>query len=129
MLSVTFLPLLTDNYAYFLETDDGTTAIIDPSTAVPILDFLEAKNKPLHYILNTHHHHDHVCGNLTLHEKTGAIVAGFQEDKDRIPGQSIFLRDQDLFKLGNTWAQIIHIPGHTLGHIAYYFAHEKMLFT
>lgn len=129
MLNVTFLPLLTDNYAYFLETEDGTTAVIDPSAADPVLAFLQQHGKPLHYILNTHHHADHVDGNLRLRAETGAIIAGFQGDSDRIPGQSILLRDQDLFKLGNTWAQILHIPGHTLGHIAYYFEPEKMLFT
>ncbi|MCE2951400.1 MAG: hydroxyacylglutathione hydrolase [Alphaproteobacteria bacterium] len=129
MVRVTILPVLQDNYSYFLEAEDGTTAIIDPSAAEPVLAFLQAHGKPLHYILNTHHHADHVGGNLELSQETGAIIAGFQGDSDRIPGQYILLRDQDLFKLGNSWAQILHIPGHTLGHIAYYFESESMLFT
>ena len=67
MLKIYQLPVLTDNYIYLLhDTDSNQTAVVDPAIAQPVLDKLESLNLSLNYILNTHHHNDHVGGNITL---------------------------------------------------------------
>lgn len=130
MLTVTPLPLLADNYAYFLEDQaTGRTAIVDPSEAEGVLNFLNTHQKPLHYILNTHHHPDHTGGNLLLKAHTQAQVVGFRGDHDRLPGLDLPLEAGDVFPLGDSVASILLIPGHTRGHIAYHFAAKKILFT
>lgn len=130
MLSVTPIPVLKDNYAYFLEdTTSGITAIVDPSRFLEVDAFLESVGKGLHFILNTHHHWDHVGGNAELVAKYGARVAGFAGDEGQLPGQSIFLKDGEIFALGHACARILHIPGHTLTHGAYFFEESGCVFT
>ena len=64
------IPCLTDNYSYLVIDDTNNTAcVIDPSEAKPIIDFVEKKNIILKYILNTHHHFDHIGGNKELKKK------------------------------------------------------------
>ena len=130
MLVVTPIPLLADNYAYFLEDEaSGQTGVVDPSQAQGVLDFLIIHNRPLHFILNTHHHPDHTGGNLALKAATGAQVVGFQGDRHRLPGLDIPVGEKEILHLGGSTATILFIPGHTRGHIAYHFAEDKILFT
>lgn len=130
MLAITPLPLLKDNYAYFIEDSiSGVCGVIDPGEAGPVLSFLQEKGKTLSYVLNTHHHWDHVNGNVELQRRTGAQIVGFEGDRGRIPGQAIFLQEGEIFCLGEARAQILCIPGHTLGHIAYYFEEDRAVFT
>jgi hydroxyacylglutathione hydrolase len=70
-----------------------------------------------------------VGGNQKLKEKYNAKIIGFQEDKDRIPGIDILVDDQEIWENENFVAKIIHIPGHTLGHICFYFFNNKLVFT
>ena len=130
MLEITPLPLLKDNYAYFIEDSvSGLCGVIDPGEALPVWHFLQKKGKSLSYILNTHHHWDHVNGNVELQRRTGAQIVGFEADEGRIPGQTVFLKEGEIFCLGGARAQILFIPGHTLGHVAYYFEEERAVFT
>lgn len=130
MLSVTPIPVLKDNYAYFLEDQaTGETAVVDPSRSLEVEAFLERQEKGLTYILNTHHHWDHVGGNEDLAKGHGARVVGFKGDRGRLPGQSVFLEDNEIFALGASRARVLHIPGHTLGHVAYYFEEDACVFT
>lgn len=130
MLQITPLPLLKDNYAYFIEDSvSGMCAVIDPGEAGPVWQFLQEKEKKLSYILNTHHHWDHVNGNRDLQRKTDAQIVGFEGDRGRIPGQTIFLKEGDVFCLGAAHAHVLFIPGHTTGHIAYYFEQDDAVFT
>ena len=103
--------------------------MIDPSEAAPIITFLKKKNLNLNYILNTHHHFDHIGGNVELKKKYKAKVIGFDGDKHRIPGIDKTLKDGDKWTFGNSLVKILHIPGHTLGHICFYFEKEKIAFT
>ena len=82
----------------------------------------------LTHIFNTHHHYDHVDGNLFLKEKYGATIVGSKADEKRIPGIDITLSDGQVFKFGAYDIQLIHTPGHTLGHCAYYVPQEKSVF-
>ena len=92
-------------------------------------DRIVQKYKKLDYILNTHHHFDHVDGNLKLKKKYNSKVLGFDKDKERIPGIDIKLKDNQKFKIGDLEFKVIFVPGHTNGHIAFYFEKEKILFS
>jgi len=129
-MQVTPLLCLKDNYAYIINDENSKiVGVVDPSEASPIVSFLEKKKLKLNYILNTHHHHDHIGGNIELKKKYNAKVIGFDFDKHRIPGIDINLKDNDKWKFGNSSIKIIHIPGHTLGHICFFFENEKIAFT
>ena len=125
-MQITPIPCLTDNYAYIINDENSkTTGVIDPSEAQPIISFLKKKNLKLNYILNTHHHFDHVGGNSELKKKYNAEVVGFIGDKHRIPEIDITLKDNEKWSFGDLLVKIIHIPGHTLGHICF-FLKKKM---
>ena len=127
---ITPIPCLDDNYAYIIfDKISKNVGVVDPSEAYPIINFLKKNNLNLNYILNTHHHFDHVGGNTELKKIYNAKVIGFDEDKHRIPGIDIALKDKDEFKFGNSIIKILHIPGHTLGHICFFFEKEKIAFT
>ncbi|KAL0432962.1 UNVERIFIED_CONTAM: Hydroxyacylglutathione hydrolase 1, mitochondrial, partial [Sesamum latifolium] len=116
------VPCLRDNYAYLLhDVDTGTVGVVDPSEAVPVIDALNRKNWNLNYILNTHHHYDHTGGNMDLKERYGAKVIGSGLDKERIPGIDIVLNDGDKWMFASHEVLVMATPGHTRGHISFYF--------
>ncbi len=119
-----------NNYAYLLtDQASGISAVFDPSEAAPVIDECARQNICPAYILNSHHHFDHVEGNLEVKEKYGAKVMVGAYDENRIPGADVGLADGDVFCLGESKAQIICGKGHTSGHILWYFAADKALFT
>ena len=129
-MRVEIIPCLQDNYSYLIIDDINNLAcVVDPSEATPIINYLENKNINLKYILNTHHHFDHIGGNKDLKKKFGSLVVGFEKDSSRIPGIDILLKDNQVWKAENFTAKIIHVPGHTSGHICFYFFKEKLVFT
>ena len=129
-MKIQVIPCLQDNYAYLIIDEKNSTAcVIDPSESEPVINFLEKHKIRLKFILNTHHHYDHVGGNQELKEKYTAKVIGYKGDKDRIPGIDFLINDQENWKQGNFEAKVIHIPGHTLGHICFYFYKENSVFT
>ncbi len=129
-MKVEIIPCLKDNYSYvIIDEKNKKTCVIDPSEPKPIINFLEKNNLKLSFILNTHHHYDHVGGNTELKKKYGAKVIGFAEDFHKIPEMDIKLKDEEIWKKYNFEAKVIHIPGHTLGHICYYFYNDNNLFT
>jgi hydroxyacylglutathione hydrolase len=123
------IPVLTDNYIYLAhDRDSGATAVIDPAVAPPVLERLEQQGWRLTHILNTHHHNDHVGGNLALKQATGARIVGHRKDAARIPGIDIEVSDGDSFLLGSAAAMVMEVPGHTVGHIAFWFPGSHALF-
>tara|TARA_Y100000590_G_scaffold214511_1_gene243196 strand:+ start:969 stop:1730 length:762 start_codon:yes stop_codon:yes gene_type:complete len=129
-MNVEIIKCLQDNYSYLIiDKKTNSACIIDPSESSPIINFIEKNKIKLNFILNTHHHYDHVGGNNVLKKKYNAKVIGFEDDKDRIPEIDIYLKDREIWTHENFKAQIFHIPGHTSGHICYHFIKEKMLFT
>ena len=129
-MKIQIIPCLQDNYSYLMIAEENNTAcIIDPSEADPIIEYLENNKIKLKFILNTHHHYDHVGGNKRLKEKYGASVVGYVGDKQRIPEIDILLDDQETWIHENFEAKIIYIPGHTLGHICFHFYKEESIFT
>lgn len=125
------VPVYNDlrNYIYILHDSRAeVTVAVDPTEAGLVKQVLQREGWHLHYILATHHHHDHVGGNIELKETYGCRVVGFAGDKSRIPGISEVVEAEDLLKLGSFVAQVMHIPGHTKGHIAYYLPQLSVLF-
>jgi hydroxyacylglutathione hydrolase len=129
-MKIQIIPCLQDNYSYLIIDEQNNIAcVIDPSEANPIIKYLENNRIELKFILNTHHHYDHVGGNQKLKEKYGASVIGYRGDEKRIPEIDILLDDQETWIYKNFEAKIIHVPGHTLGHICFYFNKEESIFT
>lgn len=129
MLEIIQLAVLNDNYIYLLhEPVSVETAVVDPAISQPVLDCLNKRGWKLDYILNTHHHSDHVGANLELKEKTNCQILASETDRTRIPGIDKVLIQGDEIQLGKETAKIIATPGHTLGHIIYHFADSNALF-
>jgi hydroxyacylglutathione hydrolase len=129
-MKIEIIKCLKDNYSYLIIDEKTKSAcVVDPSEAKPIINFIEKNKIYLKFILNTHHHYDHVGGNKDLKKKYNAKVIGFEGDKDRIPEVDICLKDREAWKNKNFEFKIFHIPGHTSGHICFNFFKEKLLFT
>ena len=129
-MRIEIIPCLQDNYSYLIIDESNNFAcVVDPSEASPIINYLKNKNIKLKYILNTHHHFDHIGGNIDLKKKFGSTIVGFKEDSYRIPGIDVKLENNQIWKAENFIAKIIHIPGHTSGHICFHFFKEKIVFT
>ena len=129
-MRVEIIPCLQDNYSYLIIDESNKTAsVVDPSEAKPIINFIEKENINLKYILNTHHHYDHIGGNKDLKKKYNSVVIGYKDDASRIPGIDILLNNNQIWKANNFEAKIMHIPGHTTGHISFHFFKEKLIFT
>lgn len=129
-MNVEIIKCLQDNYSYLLiDKKSKKACVIDPGEADPIMNYIEKNQINLKYILNTHHHSDHIGGNLFLKEKYNCQIIGFEGDKNRIPKIDILLKDNEIWKDDSFEAKIFHLPGHTLGHIAFYFYKEKKIFT
>ena len=130
MLNVDIVSCLQDNYSFVVhDTETNTVAVVDPSEFEPIDNFIKKKFNKIDYILNTHHHFDHVGGNLDFKKKYNAKIIGSKKDEKRIPGIDVKLSDNENFKLGSVDFKIIFIPGHTSGHICFYSKNEKVVFT
>jgi hydroxyacylglutathione hydrolase len=112
---------LKDNYAYLLVADGSKRAlVVDPSEAAPVLGALREHGLEIAGILNTHHHWDHVGGNEELVKAFGKIpVRGHVSDDGRIPLLSEGLEHGGGFDAEGMKFRVMHIPGHTLGAIAY----------
>ena len=129
-MNIEIIKCLKDNYSYLIIDEKTKSAcVVDPSEAKPIINYIEKNKIYLKFILNTHHHYDHVGGNKELKQKYNTKIIGFEEDKNRIPEIDICLKDRDVWKNNNFEFKIFHIPGHTLGHICFNFFKEKLLFT
>jgi len=122
-MEVKRLAALSDNYIFVLyDPKEKIAATVDPAEAKPVLRFLKEHNAELVAIFNTHHHFDHVGGNRELKKHyPQAVVYGSAEDQGRIPDQEIFLKEGDTVTFADRAAEIFFVPGHTSGHIAYYF--------
>ena len=129
-MNIEIIPCLNDNYSYLIsDNQTNTVSIIDPSEFGPCDERIKNKYKKLDFILNTHHHFDHIGGNAELKDKYGSKVLGFEKDQKRIPEIDFLLKDGQEFKIGSLNFKTIFIPGHTSGHVAFYFEREKVIFT
>jgi hydroxyacylglutathione hydrolase len=129
-MKIEIIPCLNDNYSYLIHDEiSNTVAIVDPSEFIPCDTIISKNYKKLDFILNTHHHYDHVGGNEELKKKYNSKVLGFDNDKNRIPQIDTVLKDNQEFKIGTLNFTTIFIPGHTRGHVAFYFKKERVVFS
>ena len=129
-MRIEIIPCLQDNYSYLvIDEKKNNACVIDPGESAPIIKYLDDNKINLKFILNTHHHYDHIDGNKDLKKKYQAKILGYQGDKDRIPNIDILLKDGEIWKEENFESKIIYVPGHTLGHICFYFFEDKAVFT
>jgi hydroxyacylglutathione hydrolase len=128
-LQIHQFPCLSDNYGVLVHDPDAdVTASIDTPEAAAVERALAATGWRLTHILNTHHHHDHTGGNLELKERTGCTIVGPRGEAAKVPGLDVAVGDGDSYRFGTREARIIETPGHTLGHIAYHFAGDRVAF-
>ncbi|WP_271408185.1 hydroxyacylglutathione hydrolase [Pseudomonas sp. Q1-7] len=122
MIQIDALPAFSDNYLWLLQDSASRhCAVVDPGDAAPVLAWLEAHpGWQLTDILVTHHHHDHVGGVARLKEACGARVLGPAQEK--IPARDLALGEGDHVQVLGLAFRVIEVPGHTLGHIAYFHA-------
>jgi hydroxyacylglutathione hydrolase len=125
-LHIEALPLLRDNYAWILR-DGGATAVVDPAEAAPVQAALDARGLRLDAIWLTHHHDDHIAGVPELVARHGCRVVGARADAHRLPKLDQAVAEGDRVRLGETEAEVIETPGHTVGHICFDFADDRVL--
>jgi len=129
VLEIHQIPVLNDNYVYLAHDPvSGDTAVVDPAVVDPVMDAAAEKGWTITHILNTHHHGDHTGGNLEIKARTNCTIVGPRADQNRIPGIDVMVGDGDTYRLGETEALVFDVPGHTHGHIAFWFEQSDALF-
>ena len=119
MLELVQIPVWRDNYAY-LGCNGSRAFVVDPPEAGPVLAHIEALGGVvLEAVINTHHHPDHVGGNLKLVEATGCAVLGACHDAERIPGLTRPVQIGERVSVADVSMEVLDVRAHTRGHIAY----------
>ncbi|MFS8071593.1 MAG: hydroxyacylglutathione hydrolase [Byssovorax sp.] len=115
------VPCLSDNYAYLVTADGSDEAfVVDPSESAPVIAAIEHHRLRLMAIVNTHHHHDHVGGNEELRARYGELpVYAHASDRGRVPAQTESVEEGKPFQAAGLELRALHVPGHTLGAVAY----------
>ena len=124
------IPLLqlSDNYAYLIvDEETRKVGVVDCAEAASVLETVEAEGLDLTAILATHHHFDHVAGHgdLLAVQPELTVYGG----EEQIPGLTTLVRDGDSISVGNLEGRAMLVPGHTKGHVAYYFPDDAVVFT
>ena len=126
---IVLVPALSDNYVYLAhDPDSGATAVVDPAEAEPVEAALDARGWTLTHILNTHHHGDHIGGNAALVARFSPILIGPASETARIPNMDITVDEGDTVDIAGHTGVVFETPGHTMGHIAFWFADSDALF-
>lgn len=130
-IKIELLPALDDNYIPIIcDLHHQQAIVIDPACANTVEKFLQKQGLELTHILNTHHHQDHVGGNLTLKEKFPSLeIVGLDNDCRRIPGITIKCLEGQELQVNELSCRVLFLPGHTLGHCAYYFEELGAIFS
>lgn len=124
------VPCLSDNYAFIVHDEKtGATAVIDVPEEAPIMAALNERGWKLTDILITHHHNDHIGGVDGLRKKTGAAVWGAEADAHRLPKLDKFVKPGQPVGFAGQTVEVLDVPGHTVGHIAYHFPDSNLVFT
>ncbi|MEM7645446.1 MAG: hydroxyacylglutathione hydrolase [Pseudomonadota bacterium] len=116
------------NYNYMIVQGDQAS-VFDPGEFAPINRTLEENNLQVKDIYLTHHHHDHVGATLEFKKKWNCPVFGFSKDRARLPGVTDHYSENDVLRIANLEAQVLFLPGHTLGLCAFYFEEKGWLFS
>jgi hydroxyacylglutathione hydrolase len=128
-LEIVRVPALSDNYIWLVhEPSSRETTVIDPAEADPVLIAADQRGWTITQIWNTHWHPDHTGGNETIKSVTGCKVTAPAAEAERIPTLDRTVREGDTVRLGPVQAEVIEVPAHTAGHIAYYLPSEQVIF-
>lgn len=128
-LEIVAVPVLADNYAWLIydpRTDDA--AVVDPGEAAPVLAAAKERGWHISQVWTTHWHPDHTGGNAEM-KAAGATITGPAAERERIPTLDTFVRAGDVVRLGSHTGQVLAVPGHTAGHVAFHFAEDAVVFT
>ncbi|MDG0816361.1 hydroxyacylglutathione hydrolase [Bdellovibrio svalbardensis] len=127
---VELLPIFEDNYVFLLIDDDTQEAVvIDPGEASKVMTYLNEHGLTLKGVLITHHHKDHIAGVRPLIEKYPAPVFAPMKNKSQIPDGQFWVQEGDEIDLGSMHFSVMELPGHTLGHVAFWNDDLKWLFS
>ncbi|SNS56307.1 hydroxyacylglutathione hydrolase [Sphingomonas laterariae] len=129
MIEIARIPVLSDNYVWLAhDPASGETVAVDPAVAEPVLDAAAARGWRITQIWNTHWHPDHTGGNEAIKAATGCTITGPAAEAERIPTLDRLVDDGDQARIGAITADVIAVPAHTAGHIAYHLPAEDMVF-
>ena len=128
-LEVELLPVLTDNYVYLIrDPATGSSGVVDPGVAEPVAARLKELGRGLDWVFLTHHHGDHIGGLAELQAATGCRAIGPRTEATRIPGLNVTVGDGDEVRFGAQRVLVMETPGHTRGHVSYWFPDGEALF-
>lgn len=128
-LEIICIPVLNDNYIWLVhEPVSKETMVVDPAVGGPVLDAARERGWNITQIWNTHWHPDHTGGNAEIKQATGCHITGPKTESERIPTLDSLVGEGDTVSLGSVSAQVIDVPAHTAGHIAFYIASEQVAF-
>ncbi len=128
-LEIVRLPVLSDNYIWLVhEPVGGETMVVDPAVADAPLAEAAKRGWTITQIWNTHWHPDHTGGNAAIKDATGCTITGPAAEEARIPTLDVKVAGGAQVRLGDLIADVIDVPAHTAGHIAFHFATEGAAF-
>lgn len=128
-LEIIRIPVLSDNYVWLVhEPQSGETMVVDPAVADAPLAEAEKRGWTITQIWNTHWHPDHTGGNADIKAATGCHISGPEAEKERIPTLDTMVKEGDTVRLGDIEADVIDVPAHTAGHIAFHVPSQKAAF-
>jgi hydroxyacylglutathione hydrolase len=129
MVEIVRIPALSDNYIWLVhDATSGETMVVDPAVADPVLAEAEARGWTITQIWNTHWHPDHTGGNAAIKAATGCSVTGPAAEAARIPTLDVLVGEGDRVRLGAIEAEVMEVPAHTAGHIAFHLPSERLAF-
>ena len=128
-LEIVRIPALQDNYIWMAhDAASGETVVIDPAEAEPVLAEAARRGWRIDQIWNTHWHGDHTGGNAAIKAATGCTITGPAAEAAKIPTLDRHVAEGDTAAIGALAAQVLEVPAHTAGHIAYYLPEAGMAF-
>jgi hydroxyacylglutathione hydrolase len=129
MLEIVPVAVLRDNYVWLVhDPASGETVAVDPSVAEPVLEAAAARGWAITQIWNTHWHPDHTGGNDAIRLASGCTITGPAE-AERVSKLDRIVAGGDSARIGEIAAEVIDIPAHTAGHIAFHLPAARVAFT
>lgn len=128
-IEVVRIPALSDNYIWLAhDAASGETIVVDPAEAEPVLEAAAARGWTISAIWNTHWHPDHTGGNAAIKAATGCDIIAPAAEAAKIPTADRLVAEGDRVTLGAFGAEVIDVPAHTAGHIAYHLPEAEIVF-
>ncbi|OYX51263.1 MAG: hydroxyacylglutathione hydrolase [Sphingomonas sp. 32-66-10] len=128
-IEVVRIPALSDNYIWLAhDAASGETIVVDPAVAEPVLEAAAARGWTISAIWNTHWHPDHTGGNAAIQAATGCTIIAPAAEAAKIPTADRLVAEGDTVMLGAFQAEVIDVPAHTAGHIAYHLPEAEIVF-